>query len=72
MTTNATKLNNAYAKLLEAQSEVNKVLEEIGADASYFETGTWDTNEVLETWIAQLDAGDAVEDLESEFLDRSF
>ena len=65
-------LNNAYAKLRKAQNELEQTLQDLGIDPYQFEVRMDEVQEVVETWVAELDEGVEPQDLEQEFMTRGF
>ena len=63
-------LNNAYARLRHAQNELEQVLQDLGIDPYQFEARMDEVQEVVETWVAELDEGVEPQDLEQEFISR--
>ena len=70
MSTAAANLNNAYAALRKAQNELEQVLQDLAIDPYQFEARMDDVEEVVTTWIAELDEGVEPQDVTQEFMER--
>lgn len=68
--TAAADLNNAYAKLRKAQNELEQVLQDLAIDPYQFESRMDEVEEVVTTWIAELDEGVEPQDVTQEFMER--
>ena len=72
MSTAAADLNNAYAALRKAQNELEQTLQDLGIDPYQFEARMDEVQEVVETWVAELDEGVEPQDVTQEFMERDF
>lgn len=70
MSHTATQLNRAYAILRKAQNELEQVLQDLGIDPYQFEARMDSVQEVVETWVSELDEGVDPSELTQEFLER--
>ena len=69
---NTSALLNASAKLRKAQNELEQVLQDAGIDPWHFEVRMDEVNDVIDTWVGELDEGYNAEELTQEFMfDRS-
>ena len=68
--TAASQLNNAYANLRKAQNELEQILQDLGIDPYQFEARMDEVQEVVETWVAELDEGVEPQDVTQEFITR--
>ena len=66
----ANDLNKAYAKLRKAQNELEQVLQDLAIDPYQFEVRMDEVEEVVTTWIAELDEGVEPQDVTQEFMER--
>ena len=66
----SSQLNSAYAKLRKAQNELEQLLQDLAIDPYQFEARMDEVQEVVETWIAELDEGVEPQDVTQEFITR--
>ena len=68
--TAANDLLNASAKLRKAQNELEQVLQDLGIDPWHFESRMDEVNDIVDTWVGELDEGVEPQDLTQEFIER--
>ena len=64
----AKQLLSASAKLRKAQNELEQVLQDLGIDPWHFESRMDEVNDVVDTWVRELDEGTEPQDCSQEFM----